>query len=874
MRRWHDWWFRLRAALFPSRQERELDQELEFHLAMQAEQLRREGVSPEEARREAVRRFGGLGREREVVRDAWGIGWIRDLAADLRHTVRQAWRRPGYTVLGVATLALGIGATVAIFSVVRGLLIRPLPVAQEERLRVFWSDYNWRGVEFDFVRERIQAFEGLAAFSNELVTLRGDQGSTPVLTVVGSAELFDVLGRAPLMGRTFRAGEDRPGADPGIVISYGLWQQELGADSAIIGRRIVFGGVPTTVIGVMPRGFYFPSPEYRAWKPLDLDPASGQYQGNGWLVLIGRTKADVSEARVADDIAAIAQSLGERFTYPAAWDKTKNASSRPLRVYLLGDVKPMLLLLLGAVGMVLVMACANTAALVLARTTDRTNEMTLRVALGAGRHRLARQVITESVALSVAAAGLGAAIAAAVFQTLVASLPLGSFGAVVSLDWLTFAAAIGLAVLVGLLVSILPVRTLLDGRLAGLGSERSTPGLRRGPGRAHAVLVGVEVALAVMLAAGAALFVRSVGRLAAIDPGFDSAGVMTVDLVTPSTDLDPPSRRQFFRDAIAAAARVPGVTRAALISRLPIRDGGWQGTVTIDGRPDLAGPNEPNSLYRPVTPGYFATMGVRIVQGRGFDDTDRTGGMPVGIVSESFARRAWPGLDPIGRRLRAGMTGDTAWVTVVGVAEETRMVRLVGDNPLTLYVPWEQLRFAPEGGVLIVKGGRDSEVAIGAVERVIRALDARVAMARPGSLDSVVGQSLAEPLRLRFFLSLFAGVALMLGAVGVYGVVSYGVARRRAEFGVRLALGAAPSRVMSEVVGRGMKPVVAGVVVGLALAVGLSRLVAGFLYGISAVDLASYFAAGGALLLAGLIAAVSPGWRAGRVDPVESLRSD
>jgi predicted permease len=362
--------------------------------------------------------------------------------------------------------------------------------------------------------------------------------------------------------------------------------------------------------------------------------------------------------------------------------------------------------------------------------------------------------------------------------------------------------------------------------------------------------------------------------LAAIDPGFDPKGVVALDVITPVTEFDGPARRQFFRDAVAAAARVPGVERAGMVNRLPLRDGGNQGTVMIDGRPDLAGPNEPNSLYRPVSPSFFPAMGVRIVRGRGFEEADRGGAMPVAIVSEAFAQRAWPGLDPIGQRVRTRMTADTAWITVVGVAEETRMVRLVGENPLTLYVPWEQTGYAPEGGVLVVKTAGGVEAALTAIERAVRALDNRVALARPTSLDAVVGQSLAEPLRLRFFLSLFAGIALLLGTVGVYGVVSYAVARRRAEFGVRLALGAAPSRVMSEVVGRGMKPVVAGVVVGLALAIGLSRLVAGFLYGISAVDLASYFAAGGALLLAGLVAVVSPGWRAGRVDPVESLRSD
>lgn len=874
MPRLSDLWFRLRAAIWPSAMERELDQEVGFHVAMETEKLIGQGMTAEAAGREARRRFGAMGRERETIRDAWGVGWVRDLRVDVRHTLRQFARRPLYTGLGVATLALGIGATVALFSVVQGLLLRPLPFRDQDELHVFWSDYDWRGVEFDFVKERATAFSGLAAFSTDLVPLRADAGSSTVYTGISSAELFDVLGAMPIKGRTFRPGEDRPGAEAVVVVSWAMWQQELGGDPNVIGRRIIFGGTPTTVIGVMPRGFYFPTPEFRAWRPLLLDPASGDYQGNGWLVLVGRARPGSTAPQIGQNIQVIAKALGERFVYPAAWDKTKGAKTTPLRQYLVGDVKPALLLLLSAVTLLLAMACANVAALVLARTTDRTPEMTLRTALGAGRGRLARQVATESVVLSALAGVLGAGFAAALFDVLVASLPLkNGFGAAVSLDWTTFAVAVLVALVVGLAVAAVPVRDLLAGRLGGVTGERGA-GLRRGPGQVHAVLVGGEVALAVLLAAGATLFIKSVGRLYAVDTGFDPRGVLVADLVTSPAEMEAPARRQFFRDVVERVSALPEVTAVGLIGRLPIRDGGWQGTVSIEGRPDLEGANAPNSYFRPVTPGYFATMDITIRAGRGFEGSDRQGGLPVGLVSEAFARRAWPGLDPVGRRVRTGITGDTAWITIVGVVEETRMVRMTGENPLVLYVPVEQMPYAMEGMSMVTKVGRRAELVVPAIRRVAAEVDGRVAIARVMTMDQVVAVALAEPLRLRFFLSLFAALALLLGTVGVYGVVSYSVARRRAEFGIRMALGAAPTRVLAEVVGRGMVPVAVGVTIGLVSAIALSRLVGGFLYGVAPTDGTSLATASAVLLVAGAAAALFPGWRAGRVSPVEALRAE
>ncbi len=351
---------------------------------METEKLEHQGMEPAEAARIARLRFGGVAYQQERAREAWGIAMLRDFFDDVRHTLRQFRRRPGVNLLALLTLALGLGATAALFGAVRGLLLRKLPVTREAELRIFWDDWDWRGAELDFVRERMQAFSGLAAYSAEGYTYRTGAGSSVVLTGVTSADFFEVLGVHPMLGRTFVQGEDRPGAEPVVVLSWSMWRQELGGDPGVLGRRILLDGTPTTVIGVMPRGFFFPSPDFRAWRPLDLDPNSPIYQGRGWLVTFGRIKPDATPGMV-------------------------NASVRPVREYLLGNVKPALLLLLGAVALLLLIACANTAALVLARTTDRSGELGLRVALGAGRGRLIRQIVTESVTLSLLAGLAGMA---------------------------------------------------------------------------------------------------------------------------------------------------------------------------------------------------------------------------------------------------------------------------------------------------------------------------------------------------------------------------------------------------------------------------------------------------------------------------------
>jgi predicted permease len=542
----------------------------------------------------------------------------------------------------------------------------------------------------------------------------------------------------------------------------------------------------------------------------------------------------------------------------------------PVREYLLGNVRNPLLLLMAAVALLLVIACANAAALILARTTDRTTELSVRVALGANHSRIARQIVTESVVMATIAAMVGAVVASVGFQTLVASLPVQrGFGGTVSLGWQAFATAFALALAVGLAVAAAPVRQVLRGRLDV--RDRSEEGLRRGTRRVHAGLIVAQVTLAVMLVSGASLLIRSVERIRSIDTGFDASGVVTLDLVR---DAGAGVNDPFYRIVLERVEALPGVTSAGFTNRLPVRDGGWQGSVNIEGRTDLAGAQRPSTLYRAASPDYLATLGIQVRSGRGIEAIDRADGALVALVSESFARRIWPDENPIGKRVSFG--GPQApWRTIVGVVEETRMTSIMGENPLTLYVPHVQMPWGLGGGaVLVVRGTTDPGSMIAAVRSVVTEVDGAVAIARTGTMASVVNAALSEPLQLRFFLGLFAGLALILGAVGVYGVVSYAVTRRRAEFGIRMALGAAPGRVLGLVVRGGMLPVVIGAAAGVAASLALSRLVRGFLYQVSPTDSVSLMAAASVVLVAGILAAFVPAWRAGRVSPVESLRSD
>ena len=804
----------------------------------------------------------------------------REFAADVRHAVRQMRRTLGFTTTVVLTLGLGIGATVALLNVVNDLLLRPLPYRDESRVRVFWMDYDWRGEEYDFVRERRGMFEEVAAFSTNggpyHPSPRAEGNAVLLPFVVTTSSLFDVLGTRPHLGRALTADDDRPGAAPVIVISDGMWQQDLGGRRDVIGHQILIDGKAVTIVGVMPKGFYLPTPDFRAWRPIQLDPTSSFYHDVGYLVLVGRTKAGASPELVQADVKRLSRALGERFTYTTDFDKTKNATTTPVRSYLLGNVRAPLLLLLAAVGLLLLIACGNAAALILARTSDRTSELAIRVALGAGQHRLARQILAESFVLALVAAVFGTAIAVGGFGAVVASLPLANgFDETVTLGWMTFAAAFGIALVVAVVVSTAPIRSLMRGRLdatSGLTRERSESGLRRSTRRVHGVLVAGQVTLAVLLVAGATLLIRSVERLRSLDLGFEPRGVSTFTLLA-SENEDAEFRRQFFRNIVARVSALPGVSGVGLTNRLPVRDGGFQGPVLPEGHPELDGSKRPNSLFRTATPGLFRALGMHLREGRTIDSTDGAHSLPVTMISESFARKMWPGQSAVGKHITTGYSGTMIARTIVGVVAEARMTSMTGEAPFTMWVPYEQ-HSAPEGQVLVVRAAGDPASLTSAVRRLAGELDPQVAVARVETMDQVLATALAQPLRLRFFLGLFAALALALGGIGVYGVVSYAVARRRAEYAIRVALGASPGRVLGEVLRGGLAPVVSGTLVGVLGAVASARLLSGFVFGIAPTDAASIATAAGLLLLSGVVAALAPALRAGRTNPATALRAE
>lgn len=876
--------FRIRALLGRRELERDLEDEIAFHLERETEKNVAGGMDPREARREALRRFGGVDRFKERTRESWGLRWLDDLRADVRYALRQLLGSPGFSVVAGLTLALGIAGTAAIFSVVQGLLLRPLPYDEPDRIVRFWMPLWWRGQEYDFVRERATAFEEVAAYSNDGVTLRGESSTSVTVAGVVSANLFDALGARPLLGRTFREGEDRPGAEEVVVLSHGLWRSEFGGDPGIVDTRILLNGRPATVVGVMPPEFFFPDPETRLWRPLDLDPADPAYASNGWLALVGRFEEGTGDARRRAELDRIVAAVGERFEYPDHADKTRDAGLIPIREAILGDVEGPLVLLLAAVAALLLMACVNVASLMLARMSDRREEVAIRAALGAPRGRLARQLLTETVILGLGAGGIGAAAAALSFDAVVAALPLRvasgmgqGFGEILSLDWSLAAGALVLAVGTGLLVGLAPVRRLGGEGPAGALSPGRDPVPDPGSGRLQSVFVAAEVVLAVLLVSGAVLLARSVAELRSVELGFESAGVVAVDLFVGEGDMGGGERLRFFRETAREAAELPGVEGAGLVSRLPVRDGGWQGSVRLEDRPDLTGDRAPNSYWRAVTPGFFRTMGIGIVRGRTFTGDDRTGAPDVAVVNRAFVEAMWPeGADPIGKRIRSLAVGDGSgeWTTVVGVTANARSVGVRGPVPPVLYRPYAQFTATNLSTVLVLRGSGDPALLAGPVRSLVRRRSPVVAVARVTPMERVVEAEISESLRLRLFLGLFAAVALLLGVVGVYGVVSYSVGRRTREFGIRIALGAEPGRLVRSAVRSGTVPVLIGVTMGVGAALVVSRFVSGFLYGIEPTDPWSLGAAGGILLLAGAAATAVPALRATRVDPVRALKAE
>jgi predicted permease len=547
---------------------------------------------------------------------------------------------------------------------------------------------------------------------------------------------------------------------------------------------------------------------------------------------------------------------------------------RPLREYLMGDVRPVVLLLLGAVGLLLFMATANVAALLLARMADRTTEMDVRASLGAGRGRLARQVFAETVLLAVIAGVAGGALALVSFDLLIGRLPLrDGFTSTLRLEWPVLIGGVALAAVAGVIVALAPMRRLLAGAGPTLHGSRSQTGSAARRAGLQGVLVGAEIVVAVLLVTGATLFTRSVGRLYDIDLGLEPEGVGAVTLVAGAGDLSSAELGQLYPRIVERIAALPGVRSAGLTVRLPLRDGGYQGPAEIESRPDLEGPRRPNVYWRSLTPGYFATLGIEVLDGRDLTDADRADAPQVALVNERFAREMWPGESALGKRVyHRGF--DAGYVSIVGVVEDVPITGVRAEVPRVLYRPAAQASLTFPVQHVVFRTSGDPAALFPSVRTVVRQMDPRLAVTHPTTLEQVASSSIGDVLQLRFFLSALGGLALVVGCVGVYGVVSYSVSRRRAEYGVRMALGADAKRVVVGVLKREMLPIVLGTLGGLTAALLSARAVASLVWGVRPWDPASLATGAAVLLVVGLAAAFVPALRASDVSPSDALRRE
>jgi len=879
-----------RLFRFPRRSDRqidrEIDDELAFHIDMVAAELVAEGVPPHEARDRARRQFGNVDRarlalradERVIERDRRRADLGHELQHDLTFAARQLRRSPTFALVAILTLGLGIGATTAIFSVVDGVLLRPLPYPQADRLvRLFQLDAQSTRDDatpanfFDW-HERNRSFERLAFFQYFGHDVQGAAGETiSINSWLVSEDYFAVLGVAPRLGRIFRPEEFRPGAAAVAIISTSLWQQRFGADPAVLGRKEILDGVAHTIIGVMPVSFQFPERRY-IWAPKILSEEDKRDRASTYLGVVGRLRPGVTIQAAGDDMSRIARELAA--TYPSTNAKVGvQVASVPDE--LLGSVRPALLVLLGAVICVLLVACANVANLLLARGSDRRREFAIRAALGAGRTRLARQMITESAVL----AALGCAVGLVLGKwgiTLLLALTPATLPRTeeIALDGRVLLFTLGATLATALLFGLAPVRTfsrpdLHDAvREGGRGTSAS-----RGRLRLRGVLIVSEIALALVLLVGSGLLIRSFMTLVRVDPGFSPAKRAMVQVFLYDLYEKAELRAGFMRDALEQMKAVPGVESVGGVSAFPfaLANIGIESAITVDGRPAPAPGEAPNAFTTVATNGYFETMGIALRRGRTFTASDNATSGRVAVVSESFVRHHFPNEDPIGRRIAARFDGAQSR-EIIGIVADVRHDGFQQPAREEMYLPHAQFPFGSM--TIAVRTSVDPAALLPALQRAVWRVNPRQAIYTATTVDALVATSLRER---RFNLSLiggFAALALVLAAIGVYGLISYSTSRRSNEFGVRLALGASGWQIVRHAMSDGVRYAVIGVAVGLVAAYALTRSLASMLFGVTATDPITYGLLAAVMLLVAAVASYLPARKALRVDPVTALRGE
>jgi putative ABC transport system permease protein len=840
-----------------------LEDDIRDHIERETQDNLERGMSPEEAHRQAVLKFGNVALAKEDTRAVWGWRWLDQLAQDSRYAVRVLRRRPMYALLSALTLGLGVGGTAAVYGVVRSVLFEPLPFAHEREVAVFWKKTDWTHEEYLYIRGRVPGFSEVALFRRHDVIVReGDGPARLVPAVSASAELFDVLGVGTLLGRGFRAGDDVSGAEPVAILSFGLWQ-EMGGNPSIIGTRATLDGTRRTVVGVMPRGVWFPDPAVRIWMPESLRPDSRNFNST----LVGRVTPNHDVRAMDAPVTQLAAMVGERFDYPAQWDKRQNPHVTPVRDDLVGPMRPALFATLGAMALILLIGCANVAALLLGQVDARSTEFAVRSALGARRQRLAQQLIVEVLLIAIGAGALGALLAWIGFSVITDVLPLGAWAQSATPDWRVFASALLIAMAAALLVMLVPTIALYRSDLQRVLSGVRTGGVHGRGGRLENGLVIVQVGLAVMITAGAALLARSVANLYAVEPGVRTDGVAVVDVVLRGGG-NRDRREQTLTELMSALREVPGVQSVGVVQQLPLRGGGYRLGLRLPDRPEL---KELATEYRIVTPGYLETIGIALRRGRSIGTADRRDSERAVVINEALAQEYFAGVDPIGRLV----AGDTdAPSRIVGVVANAAEKRLPDRAQPVRYVALAQMPWMDEALSIVLRAvpGIEDTSLVERARQTIARVAPSVALQQTTTMRHVLDTAIGPARQVVLLLSLMTALSLLLGAVGVYGVTAHYAARRRRDWAIRVALGLPGARVISHVVSHAALLVTAGIVIGAAGAAMLTRLLSSFLYGVSALDPIAFVTAGMALLAVGTAAAFLPAWRAGMADPLIALR--
>ena len=861
----------------------DVDEELAFHLEMRVQRNIALGMAADEARADALARFGDVTgvRRNLVTHDTRRQNaeerreYLADFLQDLRFGWRSLRRAPAFAAAAVLTLALGIGANAAIFSAVEAIVLRPLPYTRPQEL-VSLGDGS--SGELLALRERLRSFSGIAAYVTQ--THPFDDGAEAV-RLEGAAittNLLATLGAKPLLGRDFITDEAILGNNASLLLSYGLWQRRFGGTDDVVGRRVMVEGVPHTIVGVMPADFQFPGKETQYWQPYAFNPKN---MGVTWAVggkrFIARLAPGMSLARADRELREVWPTLR---TLNPLWEPgpeyRRDVSVRPLQDTVVGTARTLLWILFGCVLLVLLIGCVNVANLLLARATARERELAVRAALGGGRARLIRQLVTESLLLSALGALLGVALAYGALQWFVALMPAGvprTHEITLNRVVLGFTAAVAIAA--GVLFGIIPAlrATRFSHGAAGAAARRATAGVAHH--RIAGALVAAEVALAVLLAVASVLLVRSFSALRQVEPGFETSTVIAARVSPPWQSYQEPARiNALYGDLLEKLRVLPGVQSVAAVNKLPMAQSIWGIAVRVEGQFEDGAHELPEiAHFQEITPRYFETFGIRVLGGRAFTDADREDQPPVAIVSQSVAKHFWPNGDAIGKRV--GYAWPSPWLTVVGVVADTKQDSLRDTSSMSMYVPWQQRTRMSGNELWLVASSRGDPASLTtSIRRLVQQADRTVPVSDVRTMETVIANSVQKARFTTLLVAAFAVAALLLGAVGIYGVMSYLVAQRAQEMGIRMALGATMRDVIGMVVLRAAKLAALGAVVGIIGAFAATRALRSLLYGIGARDPITFVVVPVLFLFVAIVASSAPAWRATRVDPVRALRAD